>query len=512
MKNVLRDDLRDIQGIVSRGYKNLNSARYILLKIDDCDHAKLYFKQLRPFITSADKMSYERQIKGDPAFALQIAFTYTGLEQLKLPPHILQTFPREFIEGIADRAQRSLLLGDTGPNDPTRWEWGLKEKTVDCLIMLFAEDDAQMAGLLKVYFNNINQGVTAISIEKTYEYNPFVSKEHFGFDDGISQPLIKGFSKSESEENPDNLINTGEFILGHKNEYNNYSPSPYLSRKDDPDDLLKFLPGSSKEKDLGKNGAFLVHRKMEQHVLEFWKYMLKFSREDGTTVADKAVKLASKMVGRWPNGQPLVVSPEAPDNSTYDIERFNYFEEDKCGLRCPFGAHIRRTNPRDQIRHINDKCLSQEMVRKHRMLRRARAYGNPLAPNMDISSMIAMAAQELEKDKSLKKDDCEQNDDIRNRPHEGRGLHFFCIVSDISRQFEFIQSVWSNTSTFAYLCNEVDPITSPRPTQQQPECREFTSPALPVRNRYLKVPQFTTVVGGAYYFMPGLKALDYIIK
>jgi deferrochelatase/peroxidase EfeB len=93
-----------------------------------------------------------------------------------------------------------------------------------------------------------------------------------------------------------------------------------------------------------------------------------------------------------------------------------------------------------------------------------------------------------------------------------RGIHFICLVSDISRQFEFVQNVWANTSTFAGLCNEVDPIISPRPTPEQPECHEFTTPQHIVRNRYKNIPEFTTVVGGAYFFMPGISALKYIVK
>jgi deferrochelatase/peroxidase EfeB len=87
-----------------------------------------------------------------------------------------------------------------------------------------------------------------------------------------------------------------------------------------------------------------------------------------------------------------------------------------------------------------------------------------------------------------------------------------CLVSDIARQFEFVQKVWANTSSFAALHNEVDPIMSPRPTPEQPDCHEFTTPQEMTRNRYKNIPEFTTVVGGAYFFMPGMKALKYIVK
>lgn len=38
----------------------------------------------------------------------------------------------------------------------------------------------------------------------------------------------------------------------------------------------------------------------------------------------------------------------------------------------------------------------------------------------------------------------------------------------------------------------------------------FTVPAQPFRYRQLHLPPFVTVVGGAYFFMPGIKALRYL--
>jgi deferrochelatase/peroxidase EfeB len=116
---------------------------------------------------------------------------------------------------------------------------------------------------------------------------------------------------------------------------------------------------------------------------------------------------------------------------------------------------------------------------------------------------ILKKLRKYELDKELK----EEKETVSNR-----GLHFICLVSSINRQFEFIQNVWANTATFGDLCDEVDPLISPRPTDQQPDCHEFTSQAEPLRRKYKNVPQFTQVIGGAYFFLPGLRALKFIVR
>jgi hypothetical protein len=70
--------------------------------------------------------------------------------------------------------------------------------------------------------------------------------------------------------------------------------------------------------------------------------------------------------------------------------------------------------------------------------------------------------------------------------------------------------VWANNFTFADLCNEVDPLISPRPSDKEPLCNEFTVQDKDLRRNYREVPQFTKVVGGAYFFMPGIKALEFL--
>ena len=508
----IKSGKKDMQGLMARGYNLLNAARYIMLRITDLKKAKDYFNVLlKSYITTAAPKS--DNIKT----AVHIAFTSTGLKQL-VTTEVFDTFSREFKEGMCygysllgsnSRSdsekipERTTLLGDTHNNNPENWLWG-SGKQVDCVLLLYAETNDDLDNLIATVYNNLMQGVEEVYMAKTYQYQRDISKEHFGFNDGISQPIMKGFSKSEGA-NEDQLINPGEFILGYKNEYNNYSPSPYVDSCENCNEL-DFLPGFSDKKDVGKNGTYLVFRQIEQHVEKFWDYMYQNSKEAAVTKNEKALKLAAKMIGRWPDGQPLATCPDGSYPMDGDLlTDFNYAALDKDGTRCPFGAHIRRTNPRDQVHTILNTATSIELSKKHRMLRRGRIYGEPFDEKFNSENMI---------DKVKKEPFTDNTKETTNGKKETiiiRGLHFICMVSDIARQFEFVQNVWANTSTFAGLCNEVDPVISPRPTKGQPDCHEFTTPQEIIRNRYKNVPEFTTVVGGAYFFMPGIKALKYII-
>jgi deferrochelatase/peroxidase EfeB len=239
---------------------------------------------------------------------------------------------------------------------------------------------------------------------------------------------------------------------------------------------------------------------MTQNVPALWKYLEAQSREPGADRVASAVALGSKMVGRWPGGAPLMTSTfddaaKASDNT------FTYFHSenvmtgkpgDLTGIACPLGSHIRRANPRDDLPTDRGDKNSVEMVRKHQMLRRGRAFGPPLAPSMTPEAFIAK----------------------RDEPDAGeRGLHFICLVGHIGRQFEFVQRAWLSSPVFAALCKDADPIVGVHRNKDDDTGNasdEFTCQAEPVRRKYKGLPQFTQLVGGAYFFLPGIKAVRFI--
>ena len=91
-----------------------------------------------------------------------------------------------------------------------------------------------------------------------------------------------------------------------------------------------------------------------------------------------------------------------------------------------------------------------------------------------------------------------------------RGLHFLCFNANLSRQFEFVQSNWSQNPAFAGLSSDPDPITS---TQRRfPfKAATFTIQGCPPR-RVHEIPRVIEVRGGAYFFMPSRAALQYFSK
>jgi Dyp-type peroxidase family len=384
---------------------------------------------------------------------------------------------------------RSFILGDQNNSDPLKWNWGgPKNDRVHMLLLLYAKDDLTLEREYNIRINSANflQGISLIAVKETC--SNIDNKEHFGFRDGISQARMEGLG-SEKQNEMDKVvpIKAGEFVLGYKNEYDRLTDIPAVLKNDDIKNILPVNAQDPDLKDLGRNGSYLVYREIEQDVFGFWKYLEANSKETAENKTDSAIKLGAKMVGRWPGGAPLVLSPEIDDSTKSEETNFKYWDEDPKGYKCPLGAHIRRSNPRDQL-FDRKKQPSIEMIRKHMLLRRGRAFGKPLVDSMKPDDIL-----KLEKDDGQK-----------------RGLHFICLNADISKQFEFVQSIWLNSSKFAGLYNETDPITGARIDSKENPNTEFTCPAMPVRTKYKNLPQFTTTVGGAYFFLPGIKALKFI--
>jgi Dyp-type peroxidase family len=314
-------------------------------------------------------------------------------------------------------------------------------------------------------------------------------KEHFGWRDGLSLPVFEGVppGRGKPQQWWTTPLKPGEFVLGYHNEYGCLTESPTAAVADDPANHLP--PAADGRKDLGKNGTYLVYREMTQDVHALWDYLAKRSQEPGADPVEKAVALGAKMVGRWPGGAPLETSPQrdAPGHAT-DNE-FHY-SADLAGMKCPVGSHIRRANPRDVLGSGRDTEDSTIMVRKHQMIRRGRPFGPPVAKSMDPREILATKPDGVP-----------------------RGLHFICLVGHISRQFEFVQRAWIHSANFGALFKDGDPISATRRTSGSANPNdEFTCPAIPVRRKYKQLPQFTTLVGGAYFFLPGIAALKFISR
>jgi deferrochelatase/peroxidase EfeB len=493
-------DKHDIQGLVRRGYGHLRTARFLLCTVRDATKARAY---LRECVDKGKITPATDHHRSSPV--MHVAFSAAGLEALGVPKAVRATFAREFLEGMDDR---SGVLGDEGENAPTEWQWGRRRdltrpqsaenQPIHVMILLYAahvdaegdetDDAAELDGYVdaeKAAF----QGGLEVAVEQKTSWLPD-EKEHFGFRDGIAKVGAKGFGEGDSPGKQLRTFENGEFVLGYKNEYGHYPEGPLVGLGDTLGQDLPLTPDRT-ARDLGKNGTYLVYRQLEQRVYELWKHMKDVSREPAPDELGRVVGLAAKMVGRWPDGAPLVkhprlqppLDPEKPADND-----FLYFEGDRDGTGCPVGSHIRRTNPRDHLGD-NGPGVSAEMVRKHQIMRRARAFGAPVNPSMKPEDVLRTEGKDT----------------------EVRGLHFMCLVGHINRQFEFMQNAWVKSPVFGGLTADGDPIIGGRRRAPQPNHDdEFTCPADPVRRKYRELPQFTRLLGGGYFFLPGMTAIKYI--
>lgn len=470
-------DQKDVQGFILRAYGKMRYTRYLLLHINDAAAARQWLTKMSGRVT--DGTHYPETT------CINLAVTCPGLRVLGMHEDNIRSFGREFREGMATE-HRQRMLSDFGDSDPHVWNWGGYPKgdntdmnNIHLMLLLFARDEE----LINQYYAEVTAelATAGLSIIKTFETSMLESnKENFGFTDGISQPIIKDIGDDES--NVHNVVATGEFLLGYKNEYKVFPDSPFIMSEQGDMNLLPTDEAGSGLKDIGRNGSYLVFRQMEQHVDRFWEFMNeKTKAADGSVDKDESIKLASKMVGRWPSGAPLVKFPDKdpfPDGMSED-DNFGY-KDDADGLKCPFGSHMRRNNPRDAFEDNKPK-LSLSLTKKHRIIRRGRPYGEPFAG------------------------------DPRNyKPVAEVGLHFMCFNSDISKQYEFVQHTWANFPRFQNLYNDPDPINGALENAKNECVQNFTIQAEPVNKCITNLKSFVTIKGGAYLFFPSINAISYL--
>lgn len=471
-------DKQDVQGFILKGYGRLKETRYYLLKVNNAALGKKWLDTISNVITDGNHKPLKT--------CLNIAFSHAGLAALGMNKKNLRAFSREFREGM-DTDHRNRLLGDLGTSGSENWILGgnrqkakdLNASDADIHIMLMAFGANE--GVLAEFCSEIEAGLekhelsVVVPLEgKLLEDN----KIHIGFRDGISQPVVKGTGKTAHENN---MVETGEFLMGYKNEYGVYPDAPLIDNEQGDVNLLPMDIEGTGLRNLGHNGSYLVYRKMEEEVDVFWKYMNENTKkEDGSLDEEESIKLASKMIGRWPNGSPIVKYPEAMPSGISNDNDFGYHADDKEGQKCPFGSHMRRNNPRDSFED-NSARHSLKLSKKHRIIRRGRSYGEPL-----ISTPT-------------------------NHKPEGKiGLHFMCFNADIAGQFEFIQHTWSNFPRFENLYNDPDPITGVLDLGKDTPVQNFTIQAQPVNKCVKDLSQFVTVKGGVYLFFPSISAIKYI--
>jgi Dyp-type peroxidase family len=435
-------ELDDIQSGVLHPRPSPYVGTYLLLRIDDRRAGRELVRRLHPVVGASKPTA-------DPANDawVTVALTYQGLKALGVPETSLDSFAPEFRQGMAARAAE---LGDVGDSSPANWEKPLGTPEVHVALAALSPDAARLAVVVE-RARRAHQDLPGVEVIWRQDcYQLPTGRTSFGFKDGIGQPAVEGsgIPGSNSRERP---IKAGEFLLGYPDETGSLPPMPTPEV-------------------LGRNGTYIVFRKLHTRVAAYRRYL----RERASSREEEA-RLGAKMVGRWQSGAPLALSPDHDDPQLgADPARNNDFDyhDDLRGFKCPAGAHARRANPRD--------ALDQEgsvNVRLHRMIRRGTSYG-PMLPEGVL-----------------------EDDGV------DRGIIFVFVGAHLKRQFEFVKTQWINDGIFIGAPAEKDPLAGPNDSSGM-----FTIPQQPIRRRLQGLPPFIVTRGGEYCYVPGLRALRWLAE
>ena len=341
---------------------------------------------------------------------------------------------------------RAEMLGDTGANHPENWVGGLASPDLHAIAILFARSAAER-GRCQFEHQKLVARCEGVEVLSSLDLEATPPFDYAHDHFGYRDRLSQPVIEGTGEEP---TPGSGPPLKAGE----------FILGYPDEDGPPANLP---QPEILSRNGSYLAYRRLQEHVGRFRDFL----RENGKTPEEREL-VAAKLMGRWRSGAPLVLAPNKDDPALgADPQRnndFNYKQMDPHGYAVPLGSHMRRMNPRDTAANMN----------RRRMIRRGATYGPPLQ---------------------------------EDAPEDGieRGIAAFVVCASLIRQFEFAQNVWANDRNFHELGNERDPIIG-----NQDGTLEYKIPKRPIRKKITGLPAFTTVKGGAYFFLPGLRALRYV--
>lgn len=500
-----------IQSIVFGGLGFLPFGALLLLDLaDDRAAVRRWLCRTLPEVAFDDGRRFKHRA------VLTLALGPGALIKAGLPADAVASFPQAYLDGMTGPG-RSRILGDHPHDEASRWSWKT-DAPYDVALLVYGPDENSVDEMKERVAQEAALAGHRIQLAMLLDQIPDAMrdrKEPFGFVDGISQPVIRGTYRGLRNADAIHLVEPGEFILGYPDNRGNRPPGPSLKAMDDPGNMLPVRCDGEggfgrnvvdAPREIGRNGSFLVIRQLEQDTDAFGAYCRQqaeaLQRRLGYPYQITEEFIAAKLIGRWRNGSSLVRNPynayspeanrptrrsptqaagagipppasspataagedaaDAEDRETQDND-YLFGTEDPQGLRCPFGAHVRRANPRDSFTPGSQDQI--DISNRHRILRIGRSYG---------------------------------------RDHK-RGLMFMCLNGDIERQFEFVQQTWLGSETFHGLSGERDPLTGNRPDG-------FTIPSRDGPMRLTAMSCFVIPRGGGYFFVPGKRLLQYLCR
>jgi len=457
-------DFPDIQGLIVRGY-NLPQVRHFVLTIGDAATAVSFLDALTSG-TGALSITSAAPWPGGakPPYALNLGLTATGLEALRLPKADVSFNPYNFQSFLGGAVAAAGTVGDTGKSAPSDWLPKLNAAQAGAahlLLSLYTNGDAdreKYSNILRTMFSDVipvqghpNRDVLEFDVDALTTTDPSGRKSHkihFGYTDGISNPIIdaEGLPPLRPMQLP--YVPAWQFVLrnGTMTSYNMPTPLP-----------------------LAQNASFSAFRILEQNVEAFDAFL----EMQGGNAAQEL--LAAKMCGRWRNGNPLVASPDGPGDKELPDDQLRDFDygTDIVGDPCPYSAHTRRVNPRGGpgVVGVHNTPSGRQ---QHRIMRRANAYG-PVYPG---------------------------------RPDgKSRGLAGHFIGASLFDQFEFLMSQWVNSGAFAGSRAQAasDPLLAAVPPDST-----FTYWAKGKPITVPRLSRFVTTRGGMYCLLPSLTGIRWM--
>ena len=455
----LKHNLRDIQDNVVAPIL-MRYGRHIFVKFNDGVKARAWLRNMFKRVNTRCEEHGTR-------FTVNIGFTHEGLKALGLSQQSLDSFPKAFRVGMRGRAN---VVGDVGPHAPEHWEGGLGGPDIHAMGWIRTDSDQGREEATRIIRAEMEAtgGVEIRFVQDTkalaHEDGIGSEGEHFGFADPISQPPIEGADAPAypgdgvlEADGTWRALKPGEFLLGYEDE-----AGPEGTQMPEP-------------RELRVNGTYVVFRKLYQDVAAYRRYLATAAKSlYGSDDHSHQDLVGAKIMGRWPSGCPIDLSPEKDDPAIaadpHRRNNFTYAGDDQ-GLRCPLGSHLRRSNPRAT------PMKRATAVRRHRLIRRGVEYG----PHLAYGAL--------------------EDDGV------DRGLVNLFIQADIERQFEFVQKEWMKGGEFMGLDpNEQDPLNGTGGEGSQLSVPGAKRPFL------FDLPTFVKVKGGEYLFVPGLNALKGIIE
>ncbi|MFI4926234.1 MAG: hypothetical protein ACHP7E_00920 [Burkholderiales bacterium] len=332
---------REAQGLPLTGYGAPYAAmRNLVLTVTRPADARRFLGKLH----ASDWLDFGGKKTGWPeAAGVNIGFTCEGLRVLGAPNKILDLFTKKspaFSEGAPLRGAR--YLGDAGVSAVERWKSVFQLHAAHVWIAINAADGPSLERATSSLRDL--DGASGLAGwgsrdalpdgEQLFEGGDREKRfVHFGFRDNLTQPSILA-PNGKLPMAPGVALPAGDLLLGYPNSQraNVWAPD-----------------GSARElEEFVRNGTFGILRQLEQDEGSFNGFLDAQSTEligRGYAFATRDY-LKAKLCGRWPSGAPIqpheTQEPTGWTPGKPDVD----FTKDKEGWGCPFGAHIRRANPR----------------------------------------------------------------------------------------------------------------------------------------------------------------------